>query len=516
MKILLAKYKSYPRIGGVATYVSQLSKKLSAFGHEVDILAHNPQMTEIYTEKNRVKKKEIKSRLEHKYQKIYQEKYPYFTQWMIWRELETYTYQEAARSFSLEEYDIIHTQDMISTRAFQNIKPAGIPLISSFHNCKTREWYTSRQNELKTETEMQYIALEELFSVQSADRLIFPCNWLYQEMNQLGEIHSKTSIIPYGIDLSEFDRYSKKTVPIPETNEKLVICYPARLVPIKGHTYLLKALRSLKEMGHHFICWIIGDGILKNQLMKEADELDLSNDIAFLGGRKDIPSLLAASDIVVHPSIHDTLPFSIIEAQLAGKPVIATDVGGCPDMIKHGVTGYLVKSKESEGLIKYLDILLSSPVRRTEIGRAARIFAKNAWSLDLMVKKTLEVYEQSLCHRPSSSPLTSGTVLDLSFLARLEDAIETTDRGNAGFTDIEGKITNPFGKGIKLAAVHLIDHSNILLLSTETDECGNFLFSNIPPGKYSLLASRNNHSPVHSQSVIAREHASQHILIEFM
>ncbi|CAH0345485.1 glycosyltransferase [Bacillus sp. CECT 9360] len=498
MKILLANYKSYPRASGVASYLYNLSNKLSSLGHEVDIVAHKPGMNEIFLGMTTLEKEPIRRELENLLTKMYNTKFPHFTKWMIWRELEVYTFQEVVRKINLDKYDIIHTQDIISTRVFHKIKSPHIPLVTTFHNCKTREWFSNGEHERKTETELHYIASEELFSARSADHVILPCHWLRNEFNNLGEINSEITILPYGIDDSTYTSLSEAHVLTPTSDNRPVISCPARLVPIKGHSYLLHALKDLKDTGHSFVCWIIGDGMFMDYLMKEVNSLDLTNEVLFLGKRDDVPALLSASDIVVLSSIHDTLPFSVMEGQMAGKPVVATNVGGIPDMIEHEVTGFLVKPGDSEPLTTYLSQLLHSAKLREEIGAAARQWAEKTWLLDRMVDKTVEIYEHTMKNIASEQIKHQGIdIIDMAFLSALEathtpqgSILSSIQNGN-----IKGIVVDAAHHGIEQASVHLIDHSNILLITTRTDIEGNFSFNDIPNGKYSIMAYKENFLP---------------------
>ncbi|WP_199623747.1 glycosyltransferase [Paenibacillus alkalitolerans] len=495
MKILLAKYKSFPRFGGIATYVNHLYHKLTELGHQVDILAHKPGMNEIYTGKRSIAKKPIRDELEPGMLDYFRSNYSHFTKWMIWRELENYTYEHAVRHFDLSGYDIIHTQDIISTRCLARIKPPTVPLVVSFHNCKTREWYTSKEYEKKTKLEMKYVLTEETYSAHAADHLIMPCKWLWDEFGNLGDLTSDVSIYPYGIDLNKFYRDSLKQVSIPDGGKTIIAC-PARLVPIKGHTYLLSALHRLKALGFSFGCWMIGEGIMMEQLKEETRKLGLDKDVLFLGGRDDVPALLAASDIVVLPSVHDTLPFTVMESQLAGKPVVATNVGGIPEMIEHNKTGLMVNPRDSDALAYELSRLLSSDKLRHDLGSAAQLWAQNQWSLDNMIARTLEVYNTAMSKDKveiMSNP--DRDIPDRLFLSQLEGPGISNDVGYVEEANISGIVIDAELNIVKDAAVHLFDHSNIMLVSTMSDAQGKFVFSGLPAGKYSIMASKDGVPP---------------------
>ncbi|WP_100404809.1 glycosyltransferase [Bacillus solitudinis] len=499
MKILLACYKSFPRFGGTSEYMNQLYKKLTKLGHQVDILAHKPGMNEIYLGEQSIQKKPIKDQVESRLNQMYREKYPHFSSWMLWREIECYTYRFAAQKFDLSGYDIIHAQDIISARGLRGVC-GSVPLVGTFHNCKTKEWYTSGEYKRKTELELQFIANEELTSALSVDHLIIPCNWLKSALSRLGKLTTDISIFPYGIDIDYF--YQRSSEPtLMKREQRLVISCPARLVPIKGHTYLLSALQTLKKRRRSFICWIIGEGFLMESLQKKAKDLGLESNVVFLGGRNDVPSLLKQSDIVVLPTIHDTLPFTVMEGQLAGKPVVASDVGGVSEMIENRKTGLLVKPKDSNTLADCLDELLGSERLRIELGALARDWAQIRWSNDDMIRKTLDVYQKTQEKRIIKEIKTNNRFPDMDFLRTMEGCDSSTANLNNSESSISGSVVNGVNKPVKHAAVHLIDHSNIVLRSTFSDVLGRFMFTEIPIGKYSIMIWKEGYHQPNSINV---------------
>ncbi|MRX73976.1 glycosyltransferase [Bacillus lacus] len=497
MKILLANYKSYPRFSGVASYMARLKGVLESKGHTVDILAHKPGMNEIYLGNSGIMKLPVRQSIEEKL-RLNQE--CQLSDWMRWRELEAYTFEQASRKLNLQSYDCIHTQDIIAARALRRAKPAHVPLVATFHNCKTREWKASGEIQRKTEIEKCYIAAEEHYSAISADKLILPCKWLWQEFEKLGTQILQPAVIPYGIDLASFERKAQEVEKVPAKGDALVIACPARLVAIKGHEFLLQALKKLKKRGSSFICWFIGDGILMEDLKRKTAELDLQDEVLFLGGRSDVPGLLRSSDIVVLPSIHDTLPFTVMEGQLSGKPVVASAVGGITEMIQHGETGLLAEKGNSDSLAYSLGMLLSSEKLRKDLGARAEAWAKKEWSLNRMADRTIGVYQAALLQkRDAKNSKSESEVPDPAFLQKLLSSCRGRSEKAAvpaGF--ISGKVKNELRQPVKGASVHLIDHSNISLFTVTTDEHGEYVMKNLPLGKYSLTVYKSGCLPVSS------------------
>jgi len=137
--------------------------------------------------------------------------------------------------------------------------------------------------------------------------------------------------------------------------------------PGKGHTTLLEALRKLPDPRIRLV--VAGDGPLRAEL--EASAADLGDRVRFLGHRDDVPDLLVAADIVAHPSEFEALPTALIEALAAARPVVATAVGGIPEVVT-AETGTLVPAGDPAALARALRHLAADPWHRTALGAAAR------------------------------------------------------------------------------------------------------------------------------------------------
>ena len=150
----------------------------------------------------------------------------------------------------------------------------------------------------------------------------------------------KVSIVPLGFDLSRFKINKKNGSLIRKKyfNEMddgfFLLGIVGRLVEIKNHSLLFRALRLINDMDKvsQLKCIIVGDGELKQDLVKEASELGLSNTVIFAGWQKDMPAFYQAFDAVVLTSKNEGTPVSIIEAMASGTPVASTDVGGVRDL----------------------------------------------------------------------------------------------------------------------------------------------------------------------------------------
>lgn len=174
----------------------------------------------------------------------------------------------------------------------------------------------------------------------------------------------------------------------------------ARIDGRKGHSTLLKSIRALDELGGALKLWIAGDGSERTAVESQAAQLGLGQDrVRFLGRRSDIDRLLNAADFFVLPSDIEGLPLSILEAMAHGLPIIASNVGGVPEIIHHDLNGLLVPAGDHAALAAAIRRVATDPVLRRRLGDAARERANTTFSLSTMVHKYDEVYDDALAGR---------------------------------------------------------------------------------------------------------------------
>jgi glycosyltransferase involved in cell wall biosynthesis len=207
----------------------------------------------------------------------------------------------------------------------------------------------------------------------------------------------KFMTIPSGIVLSDFrsvrvdPKMKRKELGLP--TEGPVIGTVGRLVPIKGHVWLLKAApQVLAEFpGACFV--FIGGGPLLEELKRSAEELGIGRCVVFLGPRQDMPECLAALDVFALPSLNEGMGRVLIEAMAVGVPIVATRVGGIPDIVADGATGMLVPPQDEKALAAALLELLRDPHRRRAYGEAARRSVDDRFDVASMVKEIERLYD---------------------------------------------------------------------------------------------------------------------------
>jgi glycosyltransferase involved in cell wall biosynthesis len=173
-----------------------------------------------------------------------------------------------------------------------------------------------------------------------------------------------------------------------------VVLAMARLVHDKGLDVLVEAAVALPHA--QFV--IAGDGAARSALAAQVSELALDGRVKLLGWRTDIAALLAAADVFVLPSRNEALGVSALEAMAAGKPVIATAVGGVPEAVCDGETGLIVAPGDSQALAGAISALIADPARRERFGAAGRRRVQERFSTHAMATAVEGVYERLLDH----------------------------------------------------------------------------------------------------------------------
>ena len=169
-----------------------------------------------------------------------------------------------------------------------------------------------------------------------------------------------------------------------------LICIIARLSSVKGHTVLLDALSRLRIS---FQCVCVGNGPDKDLLMCKTKELGLEGKVLFIGSYINCFELLQYAKVFVMPSWHEGLGLSLLEAQCAGVPVVATRVGGIPEAVVDGKTGILVPPGDSRALADAIEKVLVDKSLADRFGQNGRKYICENFQLDDMVEKVIKVYQ---------------------------------------------------------------------------------------------------------------------------
>ncbi len=182
--------------------------------------------------------------------------------------------------------------------------------------------------------------------------------------------------MPLGLDLDRYaavdDRRGELCAELGVSRDVPLVAIVARLVPIKAHEMFLRAAARVRERLPTSQFLVVGDGERRQALETLAGELGLGASVRFLGWRRDLERVYADAWVVALTSRNEGSPVSLIEAMAAGRPVVATRVGGVPDLVEEGVTGHLVPPGDADALARAMTDLLLDAGRRRAFGQAAR------------------------------------------------------------------------------------------------------------------------------------------------
>lgn len=179
-------------------------------------------------------------------------------------------------------------------------------------------------------------------------------------------------------------------------SDQFVLTQVARLHQLKDHQTALRAIAGAVRAVPHLHLLIVGDGEERAAIEQGVKDLELQKYVTLTGTRTDIADVLAAADCFLLTSISEGIPLTIIEAMAAGIPVISTGVGGVPEMINHGETGFLTNAGDADGLAVAITKLCQEPELCEQVARNAIATAAQQFSLQRMLAGYAAIYEEVL------------------------------------------------------------------------------------------------------------------------
>jgi len=298
-----------------------------------------------------------------------------------------------ARSF---KPDIVHTH-LAKAGALGRIaaRIAGVrTVVHTYHGSVFRGYFGQRESAV-------YLGIERALA-RITTRIVAITSGQKADLVDLGIAPSSKIVeIPLGLDLDHFrelpareDALSALGLP----REGRYVAIVARLVPIKDIPTFLRAFALVTESLPDVRGLVVGDGPERGAVERLAQNLGLERRCRFLGWRADLPNVYAASDVVALTSLNEGSPVSVIEAMASGRAVVATAVGGVPDVVSEA-TGILVPVGDHRGFADAIVSLLRDPDRRAELGRKGREVAVRRFASDRLVADIDRLYIDLLGRR---------------------------------------------------------------------------------------------------------------------
>jgi len=202
-------------------------------------------------------------------------------------------------------------------------------------------------------------------------------------------------VIHSGVDVGEFavegfDAAAKMQA-LGLDPQKRHVGFVGWLLPIKGPGYLLNAMTAVWPEHPDAELVFVGKGDLEGPLRAQASFAGCDGRVKFLGWRDDIPEIMPLFDVFVLPSLNEGMGRVLVEAMAAGRPVVASRVGGIPDLVQHGETGLLVTPRDDEAIAASISLLLSNPRKAERMGAQGRLRC-HEFGLPAMIAKLDELY----------------------------------------------------------------------------------------------------------------------------
>jgi L-malate glycosyltransferase len=230
---------------------------------------------------------------------------------------------------------------------------------------------------------------------RAADRVLVNAATVAEVAVADGVPPERVRLVANGIDLAAFDRAAaaapEPAVGVPGPH---LVTVASMERAWKGHGDLLEAAALLRARGRRASFLLVSDGRLRPALEARATAMGGADAGRFLGRRRDVAALLARADAVIHPSWSEGFPNAVLEAMAASRPVIATRVGACPDLIRDGETGWLVPPRSPPALAAAIERLLDDLPRARAVGLAARRAVEARYSASRLGTASARLYAE--------------------------------------------------------------------------------------------------------------------------
>jgi len=299
------------------------------------------------------------------------------------------------RLFRSYRPDIVHTHAAkAGTLGRVAAQLSGQPrLVHTFHGHSLRGYFPPARSRV-------YTQLERLLA-RRTDQIVAVSDEVKTDLVELGVCPpERVDVIPDCIDVSAFElssddaahRRASTRLRWRLEEDDLVVSLVARLVPIKRVDRFLRIAARTIDLDQRAKFVIVGDGESREALETSNDARRLGNRLIWDGFQDDIPSICAASDVVVLTSDNEGTPVSLIEAQAARLPVVTTDVGGARSVVRDRVSGFVVKTGDDAAFAVAVVQLLGDPSLRQAFGLAGRDHVKRHFSYDILASRTAQMY----------------------------------------------------------------------------------------------------------------------------
>jgi glycosyltransferase involved in cell wall biosynthesis len=297
------------------------------------------------------------------------------------------------RLFRKEKFDIVHTHTAkagILGRIAARL--AGIPrVIHTPHGHNFYGYFGSLGSKAVIHTERimsklthKIIALTEL---EKRDLAVYHV-----------ALPSQVAVVNSGLELDHYRAIAvdtkRKKEDLHIREDAVVVGMVGRLEPVKGPEYFVEAADMVLKKHPNITFLIVGDGSLYDSLKAQCSRMHISDSLIFTGWREDIPELLTMIDLLVLPSLNEAVGRILIEAGACGKPVVATRVGGIPEVVLDNKTGVLVPPRDAAEMARAIMVLAEDKKKRVSMGETAKNWVDEKFSAPTMVESIADLYHE--------------------------------------------------------------------------------------------------------------------------
>ncbi len=375
MRIAMLSTSFPPEIGGIQTHVAGLAQSLVAQGHQLKIVTVRRSKTE---------------RVNDTFAGLEVTRIPHLklpkTQTAQYLTLTT-AHLLALRARGLADIVHYHTFWPDAFTAF-------------FVNKFVPTIYTAHESRFLLMAEQMKFQRRLRLALRPFQGIIAPSTELLEVTRQLGVPRDRSIFIPNAVDSNKFSpevergsvrgRYG---IPI----DRVLILCPRRLVSKNGVDFLIESLPFLRQ-ANPFCLLIVGDGPERSNLEGRVRELGLQDSVIFAGStsNENLPSYYADADVVAIPSLKEATSIAGLEAMAAACAIVATNVGGLPEILQDNVTGLLVPPRDPKALAATIRRLIEAPNLRRKLGKAARARVEREFTWEHAARETERAYERAI------------------------------------------------------------------------------------------------------------------------
>jgi glycosyltransferase involved in cell wall biosynthesis len=380
MKVLMLSERWFPSIGGGEEHILHLTRELVKLGCEITLITrsisdrdHVPPGKENHFDGNfQVHRMKPSKEFEN----------------LVGRA--TYIPLSLVKSLvSKEKFDVIHAESFSAGLIALTLKKIiKVPAVCTVHGIYQDAWSDLLDSNWKASL---YKKIERFVLFRDYDRIITVDKHFINVAKEQGFPLDKVRLISNGVDLDDFDKHPRDD----EDGENTFLAV-GRLVPQKGLEYLLRASRILKDENIEHRILIVGEGPLKSDLEKLAAKLGVEEEVRLAGRlkRDELLSAYSRARYFVLPSLWEGLPITLLEAWAARLPVIATKVGGIPDVCVHEENSILVEPKDPEALASSMSRLIGEGALSERLGREGRRIVEESYTWQKVAESTFKLYKE--------------------------------------------------------------------------------------------------------------------------